>query len=82
MQLVEPMGDVAPDARFLGCVIDQRRAQVFQPVPPAQRKQVIAPLDITGIAQTGMPRFELQRVWVWRLDHDLRINRDAVFNDR
>ena len=63
MQLVEPVGDVAPDARFLGCVIEQRRAQVFQPVPPAQREQLVAPLDVTGIAQTRMPRFELQCVW-------------------
>ena len=47
VQLVELRADLAPDARLLGGVIDERRAEVLQPVLAAQREQLLAPLRCT-----------------------------------
>ena len=43
MQFVQLRADLAPDARLLGVVVDERRAKTFQAVLAAQREQLLAP---------------------------------------
>ena len=61
---------------------EKRRTQIFQTVTPAQREELVAATDVIGVREAGMTRLEFERVRVGRLDHDLRIDPHAVFNDR
>src|SRR5688572_2619765 len=60
VQLVELRADLAPDARFLCRVFDDGRAQSFEAVTPAQGEQLATPGHVTLIAETRMPRLELE----------------------
>ena len=60
MQLVELRADLAPDARFLRRVVDERRAEAFQPVLAAQGEQLLAPRDVLGVAEPGVARFQFE----------------------
>jgi hypothetical protein len=79
MQLIEFRADLAPDARLLGVVIDQRRAEVLQPVLATQSEQLLAPLDVPFVPQTGVPRLQLQRGHIRRRDHGVGVEGEAVF---
>ena len=82
VQLVELRRDLLPDARFFGGVFDERRAELREPMLSAECEQLVATLHVPGIAKTGVPGLELQRVRVGRLDDRLRIDRLAVLEDR
>ena len=60
MQLVELRADIAPDPRFLRRVFDDRWAQPFETMTPAQREQLAAPGDVPFIAKTRMTGLELE----------------------
>src|SRR5829696_5833370 len=79
MQLVELGADIAPDAPFLRGVFDDRRAQPFETMTPAKREQLSAPGNVLLIAETWMPRLELERGRLHRCHHRLGVDRDAVF---
>src|SRR5688572_5533201 len=78
VQLIELRADVAPDACFLGGVFHDRRAQPLEAMTPAQREQLAAPGDIALIAETRMPRLELELGRLHRRHHRLGIDGHAV----
>ena len=51
----------------------------FETVTPAQGEQLATPGDVTLIAETRMPRLELELGGLRRRDHRLGVDRHAVF---
>src|SRR5688572_7824140 len=78
VQLVELRADVAPDARFLRGVFDDRRAQPFETMTPAQREELATPGNVTRIPETRMPRLELEFGRLHRRHHRAGVDWHAV----
>ena len=49
-----------PDACVVARVLDERRAELFEPVPAREREQLLAPLDVLAVVLAGVARFEFQ----------------------
>src|SRR5205807_1659879 len=69
-------------SRLLGGVVDERRAQLLQAVPSAKGEQLLPPADVILVAQSGMARLQLEFGHVRRSHHALRIDGDAVLDNR
>ena len=81
VQFVELRADLAPDAGFFGGVLDERRAEPLEPVPPAEREQLLPAFDVLVVAESRMSRLQLELGRFRRRDHDLGVDRHAVLDE-
>src|SRR5580765_4189319 len=76
MERTEPRRHLPPDALFFIGVQDDRRSEMIQAMVAADTEEGLAPFDVRGVVQSGVPGLELEMV------HVGRIRIDVIWRDR
>src|SRR5438132_1325263 len=81
MQFIELRTYFTPDARLLGGVFNDRWPKPVKPMLPARCEEFSPTSHVRFITESRVSCFQLQVCDIGRLDHDLGVDRYAIFHD-